>query len=80
LGALMLLGAPTLPWYVIWSLPLLCWRWVPAWALFSLTVSVQYYLWCLYPDRANALLWAGYTPVYVLLLGQVIWRWQHAQG
>jgi alpha-1,6-mannosyltransferase len=79
LGALMLLGAPTLPWYVIWSLPLLCWRWVLAWALFSLTVSVQYYLRWLYPDSVNALLWAGYAPVYILLAGQVIWRRKHAR-
>jgi alpha-1,6-mannosyltransferase len=78
LGALALLGAPVFPWYVIWSLPLLCWRWVPAWALLSMTVSVQYYLRWRYHALGIPLLWAGYLPVYALLVGQVIWTRWHA--
>jgi hypothetical protein len=77
LGALLCLGAPTLPWYVIWVAPALCWWYVPGLALLTLTVSVQYYARWLYPgDRAAhyALLWAGYLPVYTLLIGQLIWR------
>lgn len=72
----LLVGAPTPPWYAIWSLPLLCWWAIPGWVLLSLTVSAQYYLRSLYPgnDGAyHALLWAGYLPVYTLLIGQLIW-------
>jgi hypothetical protein len=75
LGAQLLLGAPTLPWYVIWIVPALCWWGVPGLALFTLTVSAQYYARWLYPgDQAahQALLWAGYTPVYALLAGQYL--------
>jgi alpha-1,6-mannosyltransferase len=78
LAAQLMVGAPTLPWYVIWTVPLLCWWWVPGWALFTLTVSLQYYGRWLYPgDEAAhyALLWAGYLPVYALLTGQFIWWW-----
>jgi len=77
LGVLLSFGAPTLPWYVIWVAPALCWWAVPGLALLTLTVSVQYYARWLYPgDRAAhyALLWAGYLPVYTLLIGQLIWR------
>jgi hypothetical protein len=76
LGAQLLIGAPTLPWYVMWVVPALCWWRVPGLVLFTLTVSAQYYARWLYPgDEAahNALLWAGYLAVYVLLLGQFIW-------
>jgi hypothetical protein len=75
-GAQLLLGAPTLPWYVIWAVPALCWWGVPGLALFTLTVSAQYYGRWLYPgDRAAhyALLWYGYLPVYALLIGQCLW-------
>lgn len=75
-GAQLLIGAPTLPWYVVWLIPALCWWSIPGLALFSLTVSAQYYARWLYPgDEAvrYALLWAGYTPVYALLIGQLIW-------
>jgi len=78
IGAQLLIGAPTLPWYVIWVVPALCWWEIPALALFTLTVSEQYYARNLWPgDSAKhyALLWAGYVPVYALLIGQVIvWR------
>jgi alpha-1,6-mannosyltransferase len=79
LGANLLVGAPVLPWYLLWTLPGLCWWAIPGWVLFSLTASLQYYGRWLYPgDEAAhyALLWAGYLPVYVLLVGQLIWwRW-----
>jgi hypothetical protein len=47
--------------------------------LFTLTVSVQYYARWLFPgDRAlhDALLWAGYLPVYLLLVAQGVWWWR----
>ncbi len=75
-GAQLMFGAPTLPWYTIWVIPALCWWTIPGLVLFTLTVSLQYYARWLYPgDRAAhfALLWAGYLPVYALLIGQVIW-------
>ncbi|MFB3882721.1 MAG: glycosyltransferase 87 family protein [Armatimonadota bacterium] len=75
-GALLSLGAPTLPWYALWVVPALCWWAVPGLALFTFTVSAQYYARWLHPgDRAAhyALLWAGYLPVYALLIGQAIW-------
>jgi hypothetical protein len=76
IGAQLLIGAPTFPWYAIWVVPALCWWRVPGLALFTLTVSAQYYARRLYPDdRAAhyALLWAGYLPVYALFVGQLIW-------
>lgn len=76
LGAQLILGAPTLPWYAIWVVPALCWWAMPGLALFTLTVSLQYYARWLYPgDMAAdyALLWAGYVPVYALLIGQSVW-------
>jgi hypothetical protein len=79
MGAQLFLGAPTLPWYVLWLLPLLCWRALPGLVLFTLTVSVQYYARWLFPgDRAlhDALLWAGYLPVYLLLVAQGVWWWR----
>ncbi len=75
IGAQLLVGAPTLPWYVIWVVPALCWWEIPALALFTLTVSVQYYARHLYPGNNvahYALLWAGYLPVYAALIGQLI--------
>jgi len=76
IGAQLFIGAPTLPWYLIWLVPALCWWAVPGLVLFTLTVSAQYYARWLFPgDEAAhyALLWAGYAPVYALLAGQVIW-------
>lgn len=78
IGAQLFIGAPTLPWYVIWLVPALCWWAIPGLVLFTLTVSAQYYARWLYPgDEAAryALLWAGYVPVYGLLVGQGAWRW-----
>lgn len=74
-GAQLFIGAPTLPWYVVWLIPALCWWSIPGLALFSLTVSAQYYARWLYAGNETdmALLWAGYTPVYALLIGQLIW-------
>lgn len=75
-GAQLLLGAPTLPWYALWLVPVLCWWTVPGITLFTLTVSAQYYARWLFPgDQAThyTLLWAGYLPVYTLLLGHLIW-------
>ncbi len=78
IGAQLLIGAPTLPWYVILVVPALCWWGIPGLALFTLTVSEQYYARDLWPGneaKHYALLWAGYVPVYALLIGQVIvWR------
>ena len=79
LGAQLFVGAPTLPWYVLWLLPLLCWRALPGLVLFTLTVSVQYYARWLYPEDRTmhyALLWAGYVPVYLLLIAQGAWWWR----
>ncbi len=72
LAAQLLLGAPTLPWYVVWTVPLLCWWRVWGWLLFTLTVSAQYYARWRYPEQANLLLWAGYAPVYMLLGRQLV--------
>ncbi|MFB3883141.1 MAG: hypothetical protein ACE149_17875 [Armatimonadota bacterium] len=72
-GAQLMLGAPTLPWYAIWVAPALCWWTVPGLVLFTLTISLQYYARWLWPgdvEKAFALLWAGYVPMYVLLMGQ----------
>ena len=76
IGAQLFIGAPTLPWYGIWLVPALCWWAIPGLVLFTFTVSAQYYARWLFPgDEAAdyALLWAGYVPVYLLLVGQVIW-------
>jgi hypothetical protein len=75
-GAQLFLGAPTLPWYAIWLVPALCWWSIPGVALFSLTVSAQYYGRWIWEGREihYALLWAGYMPVYALLLGQLLLR------
>jgi hypothetical protein len=73
LAAVVLLGAPTLPWYAIWVLPLLCWWPAPGGVLFSLTISMQYYGRWLYPNNYHTLLWAGYLPVYALLIGHFAW-------
>jgi hypothetical protein len=73
LAACLLLGAPTLPWYVVWALPLLCWRPVAGGVLFTLLVSTNYYLRWVYGDRYHLLLWVEYLPVYALLMGQFIW-------
>jgi hypothetical protein len=70
LGAQLLLGAPTLPWYVVWVVPALCWWRLPALVVFTLTVAVQYYGLWIYPDAPHLLLWLGYAPVYALLIGQ----------
>ncbi len=78
IGAQLLIGAPTLPWYVIWLVPALCWWRIPGLVLFTLTVSAQYYArWLCPADEAAhyALLWAGYVPVYALLVGQGVWQW-----
>ena len=83
IGAQLFLGAPALPWYVLWLLPLLCWRALPGLVLFTLTVSVQYYArWLFAGDRAMhyALLWAGYMPVYLLLVAQGAWWWRQRLG
>ena len=76
-GVSLLLGAPTLPWYVMWVVPALCWWEIPALIAFALTVSVQYYARWIWPSDAvrYALLWAGYVPVYSLLAAQAA-RWR----
>ncbi len=76
-GAQLFISAPTFPWYALWLAPALCWWTIPGVVLFTLTVSAQYYARWLNPgDQAAqfAFLWAGYLPVYALLLGQFIWR------
>jgi len=79
LSAQWLVGAPTLPWYVIWIVPLLCWWPAPGLVLLTLTISLQYYAKWLYPGNPQAheaLLWAGYLPVYAALIGHWMWwRW-----
>ena len=73
-GAQLFIGAPTLPWYVIWLVPALCWWTIPGLVLFTLTVSAQYYgRWLCDRSLHDGLLWAGYLPVYALLLAQFIW-------
>jgi alpha-1,6-mannosyltransferase len=74
-GAQLFIGAPTLPWYVLWLLPALCWWAIPGLVLFTLTVSLQYYARWIYPGNRPmqyALLWAGYVPVYLLLISQLV--------
>ncbi len=74
LGAQLFIGAPTLPWYVIWLVPALCWWTLPGIVLFTLTASAQYYArWIYDKSLHDTLLWVGYAPVYALLLGQIIW-------
>jgi len=76
LTAQLFLGAPTMPWYAVWTTPLLCWWALPGLVLFTLTLSVQYYARWLYPGNVpmhHLLLWLGYVPVYALLIGQYIW-------
>lgn len=80
LASCLLLGAPTLPWYVIWALPLLCWWPIPGGVLLTLTVSTQYYLRWAYGDRYHLLLWIEYLPVYALLIGQFVWWRGRAPG
>ena len=77
LAAFLLLGAPVYPWYVSWTVPLLCFWRIPGWTLFTFTVFAQYYVryamgmyqppwwWYVLP------LAIGYVPVYSLLL----WQW-----
>ncbi len=82
-GAQLFIGAPTLPWYVIWLVPALCWWTIPGVVLFTLTASAQYYARWIYAEPLHdMLLWAGYLPVYALLLTQVIWTRlrQHRSG
>jgi hypothetical protein len=76
LGAHLLLSAPVLPWYVVWTVPALCWWSLPGWALYTLTVSTGYYARWLLPRHDHALLlWASYLPVYGLLVLQWLkWR------
>jgi len=79
MGAQLFFGAPTLPWYVLWLAPALCWWAWPGLVLFTLTVSAQYYArWLPSSDRAAhyAWLWAGYVPVYLLLIAQGAWWWR----
>ncbi len=72
LAVQLLLGAPVLPWYVIWTVPALCWWNVPGWLVFTLTVSVGYYARWLPQDIPHDwLLWMEYSPVYGLLAWQV---------
>jgi hypothetical protein len=76
LAAQLFLGAPTMPWYAVWTTPLLCWWAIPGLVLFTLTLSVQYYARWLYPGNVpvhHLLLWLGYIPVYALLIGQYVW-------
>ena len=79
LAAALLLGAPTLPWYVIWTIPLLCWWPVAGWALFTLTVFVQYYMRWMHSDWYPFPLLLGYVPVYALLVWQWV-RWRKEAG
>jgi len=82
LGAMLVLGAPTLPWYVIWTVPALCWWSAPGWVLLTFTVAAQYYGQWLWHGSPHALLWAGYMPVYCLLVWQAAARWgrPHVRG
>jgi alpha-1,6-mannosyltransferase len=73
LAVQVLLGAPVLPWYVVWTVPALCWWNVPGWLLFTLTVSLGYYArWLPLNISHDQWLWAEYGPVYGLLVGQGI--------
>ena len=76
LGAQLLLSAPTLPWYVAWTVPALCWWAIPGWVLFTLTVVAQYYVRWFAPGLEYQPLWMGYLPVYALLAGQAWWVWR----
>ena len=82
-AAQLALGAPAYPWYALWLIPSLCWWRPPALVLLTFTISAQYYARWLYPNDAAAhwaLLWAGYGPVYALLLGQAALRLTRRQG
>jgi len=80
LAAQLLLGAPTMPWYVAWVAPALCWWRPPALVALTLTITVQYYARWLYPDLGHLLLWLGYSLVYALLIGQGAWVWLQARS
>jgi len=75
LAANLLLGAPTLPWYVIWTVPLLCWWPIPGWVVFTLTVFGQYYARWLNSAWYPLPLLLGYLPVYALLISDWV-RWR----
>ena len=62
--------------WILVSTALVLFMTIPGLALFSLTVSAQYYTrWVLPADKAprETLLWIGYAPVYALLVGQLIY-------
>lgn len=75
LAANLLLGAPTLPWHVLWTVPLLCWWPLPGWVVFTLTVFGQYYARFINSHWYPLPLLLGYVPVYLLLFGQWV-RWR----
>ena len=64
LAAQLLLGAPVLPWYVLWTVPFLCWWPVAGWVLFTLTVFAQYYGRLATPGCYPLPILLGYVPVY----------------
>jgi hypothetical protein len=78
LTAQLLLSAPTMPWYAVCVVPMLCWWAVPGLVLFTLTLSLQYYARWLSPGDVplhHLLLWLGYLPVYALLIVHCVsWR------
>jgi hypothetical protein len=81
LGMQLLLGAPVLPWYVMWTVPALCWWSIPGWLVFTFTVSATYYLrWITPRELHDPLLWATYVPVYALLVWQWVWWRRTALG
>ncbi len=73
LAAHLLLSAPVLPWYLLITVPFLCWWPVAGWVAFTLTVVVQYYLRLVRPEWYPLPLLLGYVPVYALLAG-AWWR------
>jgi hypothetical protein len=76
LAAQLLLGAPVLPWYVLWTVPFLCWWPVAGWVLFTLTVFAQYYGRLALPGSYPLPILLGYVPVYGLL----VWAWWRNRG
>jgi hypothetical protein len=70
----LLFGGPVLPWYVVWTVPFLCFWPVAGWVLFTGLVSVAYYgHWSLSKEWMPLLRAVEYGVVYLVLAAQGLW-------
>jgi alpha-1,6-mannosyltransferase len=71
---LLLVPTSMHPWYVLWMVPLLCFRRWPAWLYFSGAVTLSYMSYVVEPAPMPWWAWlAEYGPLYALLLHSA-WR------